>query len=163
MPNVRFVAFKGKSFVSKAIRFVTRSKKYSHIGFLDSKNYLIECWPSSTNCFQHWCYSCFADHSPGTKFEIWGLEVNNNQQFLIEKTLETYAKKKTKYNWLGCLGFVFKFFGKRPNRLFCSEGCVTPLVKFLGWNSITPSHVSPQDFVELIEAAGAKLVRRGTT
>jgi len=32
-----------------------------------------------------------------------------------------------------------------------------------GWKTVVPAHVSPQSFVELIEAAGGVVVRAGVT
>lgn len=164
MKNIRFVAFKGKSFVSKAIRFVTRSKNYSHIAYLDLDSTLIECWPTKTNPFQHWTKSSFENHKPGTKFEVWEFELSGLNQQLINRSFLELVSSKTKYNWLGCLAFVFKFLAaERSDRLFCSEGCIRPIVKFLHWDRVVPSHVSPQNFIELIQAMGGVCVEQGET
>ena len=163
MNSVRFVAFKGKSFVSKVIRFVTRSKDYSHIAYLSKNNQLIECWPTKTNPFQHWMVSNFGNHKLGTEYEVWRLHTGEFSN-KINNYFFSIVDSKTKYNWIGCLAFVVKFINSiRHGRLFCSEGCITPIVKFLDWNRVIPSHVSPQDFIELIQARGAKCIKREVT
>lgn len=159
MGTVRYVAFRGKSWISKLIRFVTRSKKYSHIGFLSANGELIECWPSRKNPFQRWCFSSFDNHRKGTSYEIWELAVPNETVFWIEEFFHDTARTGVMYDWLGVVGFVFKLVRDSSDRLFCSEGCMTPLVKYLGWDNINPSHVSPQDFIEIIQAAGARMIK----
>jgi hypothetical protein len=161
MAKVRFVAFKGKSLVSVAIRFFTRSKKYSHIGYLKTDEALIECWPSKGNRFQRWSVGGFENHSPGTDYEIWELIVTDKQYKYIDWFFYKAALFGFAYDWLGCMGFVFRLVRDSRDRFFCSEGCAAPLCRHLGWESVVPSHVSPQDFVELLDAAGGYMVKRG--
>ena len=152
MSKVRFVAFKGQSLVSRVIRFVTRSKDYSHIAYLSLNNQLIECWPTKNNKYQHWAYSKFENHKKNTSYEIWEFNVGKFQARYIDDEMHKLALCRVKYDWLGCLGFVFKLVKDSKTRMFCSEGCISPIVKVFNWNKITPSHVSPQDFIELIQA-----------
>lgn len=163
MPVVKFAVFEGKSFVSKAIRFVTRSSKYSHVGFLTNTDELIECWPTPGNKFQNWTLSSFANHKKGTSYEIWELKVSKPKSFLIHCFFQDQLNFSTKYDWLGVLAFVFKSLNTSPRRLFCSEGCIKPLVKLFDWTKITPSHVSPQNFVEILQVAGARCTRTEVT
>jgi hypothetical protein len=155
------VAFRGKSLVSKLIRFATRSKKYSHIAFLYcGDDLLVECWPSRDNPFQRWGFSSFSAHSPGTFYEIWELEVTLAQRISIREHFRIIAEEQVRYDWFGVLAFVFKVIRPNSNRLFCSEGCVLPLIKEFGWD-INASHVSPQDFINFLSIAGAKLTYEG--
>ena len=156
-----FVAFRGKSLISKGIRFVTRSKHYSHIGFLNENGVLVECWPTKANPFQRWLRSELTNHKPGTKFEHWALRCSAEERGYVSMGINALGMRRTKYSWLGCLGFVLKSVKKRPGRMFCSEGCIAPLVSYRNWSAVTPGHVSPQDFVELLQAAGAVMTYDG--
>ena len=161
--RVRFIVFKGTSIVSKVIRFVTRSSSYSHVGYLDKIGQLVECWMTKKNPFSHWIISSLENHKPGTSYEIWELDVPLGSFITIDKYFAELVVNDTKYDWIGVLGFVFKFLRDKPTRLFCSEGCITPLVTSLCWFKINPAHISPQNFVELIQAAGGICTKRGKT
>jgi len=159
MSSVKFVAFRGQSWISKAIRFVTRSPSYSHVGFLTGMGTLIECWPNPQNRFQRWCISSFDFHRAGTEYEVWELPCSQTHMIAISKFITQLAIKNTKYDWIGVLAFVFKRLSDADLRWFCSEGCVAPLVKAFKWTKVNPSHISPQNFVELIQVAGAKCIK----
>ncbi len=162
MKTLKFVAFNSSGPVGTIIKFVTRSTRYSHIAVLDENGGLIECWPTRKNPFQHWMKSSFSNHKRGSQYEIWQLGVDDMTYEFCRYRYLNMAQSKVRYDWRGCLGFVFKLVKDNPRRLFCSEGCIRPLVLYNNWNSIKPSHVSPQRFVELIQAAGGKLVQKGT-
>jgi len=161
MGSVKFIGFRGIGLLSKAIRFVTRSPFYSHIGYLDKYGRVIECWPMPGNKFQAWGFSKLEYHHKGTPYEIWEMEVPPEVEKYTDWTMYRFASMKIKYDWAGCIGFVFKLVKGNRNRLFCSEGAITPLIQYLNWKTITAEHVSPQNFINIIEAYGAKIIKRG--
>jgi len=161
MSSVTFIAFKGIGIVSKMIRFVTRSQFYSHIAYLDKYGRVIECWPTPSNKLQSWTISKLEYHHAGTPYEVWEMEVTPEIEKYCDWTMYRFASMKIKYDWAGCIGFVFKLVKDNRNRLFCSEGCITPLIQYLNWKTITAEHVSPQNFINIIEAYGAKIIKSG--
>ena len=161
MSSIKFIGFRGVGLLSKAIRFVTRSPFYSHIGYIDHNGKLIECWPTPGNKMQAWGYSKLDHHHDGTPYEIWELQVDPVQAKYIDWFFYRLAVHRIKYDWTGAIGFVFKLVRERNDRFFCSEGCVAPLVQYLGWHTITPAHISPGNFINIIQAAGAKIIEKG--
>ena len=156
MQSLHFVLFEGISFLSKGIRFFTRSN-YSHAAVWDKeKDRLIEAWGSVPHV--HWRYSEFSAHTPGTPYEIWELKVKEEQ---YEKAIHFYrwlADRQFPYNYLGVIGFVLPFFTSNGG-FFCSEGCWEGLV-FAGIapKDIPGWKVSPDRFKEQIELLGATLL-----
>jgi len=161
MGSVKFIGFRGIGLLSKAIRFFTRSPFYSHIAYLDKYGRVIECWPTPHNKMQAWTFSKMEHHHTGTPYEIWEMEVPAEVEKYTDWTMYRFASMKIKYDWTGCIGFVFKLVKDNRNRLFCSEGCITPLIQSLNWKTITAEHVSPQNFINIIEAYGAKIIKGG--
>lgn len=162
MKELKFVAFHGKSFISKCIRYFTRSRLYSHIAVLLSDNGdLIEAWEQSgmKACVD---WSNINKHTDGTKYEVWGLEVDD---FVYESCMQFYsnnARRRTGYDYKGVIGFIFKKAVKEnPNKFFCSEFCIYPLCISKKWTTIKPHLVSPRDFVNIIEASGGRLIDNG--
>ena len=165
----KWVAFKGKSLLSKTIRFWTRSQ-YSHIAYLMDDNTLIECWHDPGKAMNEmrvkWDYVTppFIHHKEGTPYEIW--ELNISHYFMhwdneVQDFMTKLADSKAKYDFGAVFGFIFKWRGHKKRGWMCSEGCIEPLVKLFEWDRIVPSQVSPQDFVEIIQAAGAKRIYEG--
>lgn len=164
MSNLNFVAFYGVSTVSSLIRYFTRSRSYSHIAISISKDKLIEAWPHEGGLKQWTDYSSFDKHTPGTVYEIWSLPVSAECKQFCMSYYNAMAKAKTPYDYKGVLGFVFKKSVKEsPDKLFCSELAITPLVTFNNWRTIRSHLVSPRDFVNIVEAAGAKMIYQGKT
>lgn len=159
MKKIRFIVFRGKSVVSKMIRFFTRSKFYSHVGYLSYSNHLVECWPTVKNPFQNWIISGLMYHKGGTDYEVWSLEVDKETHEAVEKYF--HGMLGIKYNWLGILGFIIKRDFEYSDRKFCSEGCVQILIDKFNLETIKASHVSPQNFVEILDTLGGKLERKG--
>ena len=161
MKPLKFVNFDGLSFLSKSIKLWTRSKD-SHTAVVDyEKGCLIEAWGSLLHV--HWRYSDFSAHTPGTPYEVWELQVEDEQ---YERAMNFYrwlADRKFPYNYLGVIGFVFPFFTSNGG-FFCSEGCWEGLV-FAGVapKNIPGWKVSPDRFKEQIELLGAHLVKKGKT
>ena len=119
--------FDGLSFLSKGIKLWTRSKD-SHSAVLDyEKGCLIEVWGGLLHVY--WRYSDFSAHTPGTPYEVWELQVKDEQ---YEKAMSFYrwlADRKFPYNYLGVIGFVLPIFISNRG-FFCSEGCWEGLFNF---------------------------------
>lgn len=156
--QLKWALFKGISLTSKLIKFWTRSE-YSHVGFLLNECVLIECWGASSPFDVKWGFSIppFSKHRKNTHVEIWCLDVSKQEFEFVTGFMLRLAQLEYKYDWLGVIGFVLKVDKHNRSGFFCSEGCIYPLVKAKGWKSIKPHHVSPAEFVNIIEAAGAKL------
>jgi len=164
MKKLSYIAFYGKTFVSKLIKFWTRSK-YSHIAVYtqDEKiaGELIEVWPGSKKFLKFkmfWDYSFFRRHKKGTKFELWELEVSEEEYDYCMGQYIGYAIKKIPYDWKAIFGFLFKYKKDSRKGKMCSEGCITPFVEFRKLTNMNPSHQSPQDFIKIIESFGGKNV-----
>ena len=155
-----FIVFKGFSVVSKAIKFYTRSN-YSHVGFMMNSNTIIEAWNHGGGMKQWWDYSTAAAHSNGTPYELWRIAVTEEDYDKVHKLFIGWVDSKLPYDWKGIVGFVLK--GGKDSKVgrFCSEGCIEPLVDVFGWDRIQPSKVSPEDFVRIIQAAGAERWKEG--
>lgn len=165
LPNnshIRCISFEGRSLTSAVIRYVTRSKKWSHIACLKSDGTIVECWPTAKNRFSKWIYSSLENHTKGTPYTVWGLPATSAEVWKFDKECDKVIG--TKYDWIGLVGFVIRFIPHCVPRLFCSEGA-TELVKmstgrFAEW---VPFRTSPQDFVEIFNAAGAIKLEEGIT
>jgi len=162
--QLNFVAFKGKSLTSRAIRWWTKSKTYSHIAILSggpTSSCLIEAWPHKGGIRQWWDFSSFKSHTPGTYYEIWCLPVDEKvYQYCMEQFC-MFASTKISYDWKGIAGFVFKTMKDSRRGMFCSEGAIKPLVDKMKWSKINPGQIDPQSFIEIIQAAGAKRIKTG--
>jgi hypothetical protein len=159
---LHFAAFRGLSWVSKTIRFYTRSKLYSHIAVLtDLQRFdLIEAWSHGGGINQFWGRSNVARHTPGTPFEVWQLETTAERADYCRAEYERYANERRPYDWKGIIGFIFKT-DDQPEGAFCSEGAIEPIVKAFDFDRITPGHISPADFINIIQAMGARRVYEG--
>lgn len=157
MEPIRFVAFKGISFLSRLIRFWTRSE-YSHIAFLLEEGLLIEAWKFEDGL--RWGYSSFNRHALGTPYEVWSLEVTPYQALAVREFLAELAKDRTPYDLRGFLGFVFKNRDSK-RKYFCSEGCARALVEAGVWPSLDTWRVHPGYFVDLLKVGGAVLEEEG--
>jgi len=151
---LKFVAFRGKSLVSKAIRFWTRSKGYSHIAILMPNERLIEAWPHKGGIKSWTDWSDWSAHTPGTKYEIWELSVSEEIYDYCISYYEKAAAEKIPYDWAGIIAFVFKT-KDRKNKMFCSEIAVTPVVIKKRW-IIDPAKIHPALFVDIMQIAGAE-------
>lgn len=159
MQQIRFVAFNGKSITSAAIRFFTRSQGCSHIAYLSLDDTLIECWRTRRNHWSAWITSDFSNHTNGTEYEIWGKDFEDAKAKEIDKFF--YDILRTKYDWFGVVGFVIRSIKHSIKRMFCSEGCIFPIVKFCGLTETVPGHVDPQDFKRIIQAAQFIKIKSG--
>ena len=156
---LRFYAFKGKSFLSRLIRFWTRGE-YSHIA-IEIENKLIEAWKHGKKLC--WGYSDLTNHTPKTPYEIWELPLTPEEEDFCRIFYKSLADTSASYDLRGVFGFVFKVTEGDKRKWFCSEGAIYPLVVLRDWNKIKPWRVSPTRFIEIIQAAGGKCVETGIT
>ena len=120
-------ASKGISFTSKLIKWWQFGFPYTHVFYIIDEN------PFSSNpeVIEAWhqpilkgggVYQCklSKNHTEGTVFSVFSVEVSYDQKQKIEKFLKEQVGKK--YDFLGLLGFPLrqKKIGKN-NKWFCSE------------------------------------------
>ncbi len=158
MAKIQFAAFKGKSFISKLIKFWTRGD-YSHIAYITNfeNGDLIEAWKYSGKTF--WGFSNIKNHSKGTVVEIWEKEVTEEQAEKVYNFLFKLAKRNCPYDWKGLFGFVFKWKDCKW-KYFCSEGCAMALIEAGVWSyKLRPYVIHPSYFVDLMVVSGFKKVK----
>lgn len=153
----RFVLFKGISWVSRLVRFWTRSE-YSHVGYLASLDgRLIEAWNHPSG----WCwdFSHFEAHKPGTPYEVWRLPQADGVK--LDQYFGELARRNIPWDLKGVLGFAFKCSDDR-GALFCSEGCCEGLKAagllpgdFESWR------ITPVLFREILKVLGGEIVEEG--
>jgi len=160
---IKFLAYKGTDWLARIIRHQTQSD-YSHIAYIWSDKYAVECWPD------HWYQllnvrwsmrPIFKGYKRNDEYEVWGLEVSEGQACVIHNFFLYLVEKKAKFDYVAGLGLFAKWRRERKGRYFCSEGCITPLVKVFGWDHVFPWKVTPEVFVQIIQAAGGRLIERG--
>jgi hypothetical protein len=129
---------------------------------LDQMN-LMEQWPHSGRIKSWMDYNDMHDHTSGTPYEIWAL---NMSRLDWEYCLAHYVKScedKKEYDWAGIVNFRYKFIKEDPEKTFCSEELITPIVKALKWSTVRPWTVHPTLCVNLIQAAGGFIIQQGET
>jgi hypothetical protein len=174
--------FFGKSAVSKVIQNQTGPYSHSAVFIGDEEREYIrqligderaekvyldkvevcEQWPHSGRIESWMDYSNFAAHTPGTPYEIWSLEMTRLQwEYCIAHYVKSCENKKP-YDWAGIVNFRYKFIKEDPDKTFCSEELITPIAEALSWGSVRPWTVHPTACVNLLQAAGGKLLSTGT-
>lgn len=164
MPVLQYVQFQGKSWISRIIQRWTRDPD-SHSAVLDPARPdkpMIKQWPHSGNIKSWMDYSNFSNHTPGTPYQIWELAVSRKVYDEVMRFYRQSARAKREYDWSGIMAFLLKSRYSK-NKTFCSEEMVTPLAQRLGWDRINPAVVHPGYFRNLLQAAGAVMVRQGVT
>lgn len=114
---MRIALYQGKSWISKLIRWQTRSK-YSHAAFLLDDDTVIEAWQP---CVRH-VANLSAQHTPGTQVDIFNFvePLTDAEKW----RLECLARKDigTPYDYRSIFRFLTR---ERPPgidaKLFCSE------------------------------------------
>ena len=165
-----FAAFKGISVSSKIIKHQTGGL-FSHIAiFLDGhakemcekRGYpvndkcFIEQWPHGDNFFDAWFdFSNLAEHTPGTQYEIWSLDLPWEQwQYCMEYYLNHL---KEPYDWAGIAHFRIKMIKEDPNKSFCSEIAIEPILRVRRIQHLSSHNIHPSGLIGLVEFAGGKL------
>jgi len=146
MPKLYFTGYKGKSFISKLIKYWTRSE-YSHVE---------QCLNLETlkgyGAYQGYKvgYLYPSYHEKGTRYDIFELECTQEQ---LEKF--NYFKRQQegkKYDYKGIMGFVTnKEEMNNRNKWYCSEieiyACNYAGIRLLNWDVIKMKLVSPGMFL----------------
>ncbi len=154
--QLMYAFFKGKSLLSKLIKFWTRSE-YSHVAFLLDDDTLIECWGNSVfNVKWQIVSPPFKNHIKGTPIEIWSLNVSKQEYEFIKNFMLCLGLSSFPYDYTGVLSFVLKVEKHNRCGFFCSEGCVYPIAKYRKWKTIKPYHINPVMFLNILEALEAK-------
>jgi len=162
----------GLSWTSTLIKFWTRSKR-SHAFFINPEIFdgtveslykpqsIIEAWtPKGEPLWKtRVIYSSLHNHTPGTPFTVYELEVNRTQYQKALDFQHTCAYLGIPYDWKAIVSFVIPFKLKRNGYLFCSEKeCLC--LKFIGKLSedVPCWKMSPDLFEDLLLSLGAKKV-----
>jgi len=108
-------AYKGKSWISKAIQWQTRGE-YSHVAVQTRKG-IIEAWhsPSKVRVIRDWGDG----HSKGTEVDLFIVYCSPMQEQIITEFLLGEVGKK--YDFVGVLRFMSRRNKNNPDRWFCSE------------------------------------------
>ena len=115
---MRIALYQGKCWISRAIRWQTRSL-YSHAAFLARDGTVIEAWQPCVRLVQ----SLSAQHSPGTVVDIFDFVQPLSQEEDEQLWKLAMADRGIPYDYVG----VLRFISRRPedersnDRLFCSE------------------------------------------
>ena len=137
---MKILMYRGKSIISKLIRFQTRSQ-YSHVAVqLEDTGSVIESWHKGG---VRRIASAFHDHTIGTPIDV----------YTIDATYDRDAVKQFLYNQVGKkydFGAIARFLSRRhefaDNKWFCSELCLAAFehggLRLLNGN---PSELSPRD------------------
>jgi uncharacterized protein YycO len=126
LSQMRIALYQGTSFISRAIRWQTRSI-YSHAAFLLDDGSVIEAWQPVVRHVEpfpgaKWDLSALSrQHTPGTKVDI--LEFKQPLTEDENSALTCLAKYDigTPYDYVGIERFVTRYGGGTDGHLFCSE------------------------------------------
>ena len=138
---IRIAQYKGKSFASKVIKFVTRGQ-YSHTAIMLADDEIYEAWQGSNSI--RVIKSLSDGHSQGTPVDIYELPSTGLQEKMFTEYLTRQVGKK--YDFLGLVSFYFnKSKSNREDRWFCSElfvaACNFADIQLL--SNVEPWQVSP--------------------
>jgi len=138
---LKILAYQGKSLISKAIRFQTRSK-YSHIGTKFKDGRVVEAWHKNGVQMSP---NASTLHTPGTKVDVYRID-GDIDEAMAERFLYDQIGKKYDFN------SVARFMSRRKaienGKWFCSE-LAEYAVAFAGLRLLngSPSAHSPRDTV----------------
>lgn len=138
---MKILAYRGKSLISKAIRFQTRSK-YSHIAVMLDDGSVIEAWHKG-GVRKSPSFSTL--HSPGTKVDVFRIDADFDEATTNRFLHEQVGKK---YDFKSVARFLSRRKTRHNNKYFCSE-----LAEFaLAFGGLlllngNPSEHSPRDTV----------------
>jgi len=155
------LASRGKSFVSRLIKKYQRNYPYTHIAYVldltDKYNpFVIEAWHLPMRPYWKfpfvkgggvYMYKFSEQHTPGTEFTIFSVQVTEEQKQKIEEFLFDQLGKE--YDFKGIFGFASYSDVQDMNKWFCSE-LVFAAFKYAGINllrDIPAYKVSPRLFL----------------
>ena len=108
--------YKGKSLLSRAIQWQTRSE-YSHASWIFDNQCVIEAWQGGVRKTPHFC----CGHTPGTVIELWDFvdPLTETERAQIARFL--LAQVGHPYDYFGVLKFVSRRRARSDEAWFCSE------------------------------------------
>ena len=118
---MKILAYQGKSFISKLIRWQTRSK-YSHIAVELDDGTIVEAWASYGVIHNSFSYA----HKPGTPVDVYRIKGLLDSVKAEEFLLEQVGKK---YDWKSVFRFLWHTPASKNDKWFCSELAETALAK----------------------------------
>jgi len=112
---MRLAFYKGKSLVSRLIRWKTRGK-YSHVAIMFDDGRILEAWhaPSSVR----WIKSLCDGHTAETPVDIFTITPDLDEVAAIEFAQRQVGKE---YGFLKILKFLTNTSGDNPDTRICSE------------------------------------------
>ena len=141
---MRILGYRGKSWISKVIRWQTRSK-YSHIAIELHDGSVVEAWHIGGVAHNR---SFRSVHTKGTKVDVFAIEGMSD---LYESAVRAFLMKQVgkKYDFGSIAKFLSRRAERHDNKWFCSElameGIAAGGVDLL--KRIPASHVSPGQLV----------------
>ncbi len=138
---MKILLFQGKSWVSKAICWQTRSK-YSHAALMLDDGSVIEAWHVGGVLHNK---TISTVHSPGTTVKVFEVTTKVDEAGVVRFAKYQLGKK---YDFGSILRFLSRRAEPVDNKWFCSElvaaACAAGGVNLL--SRVTPhSHLSPRD------------------
>ena len=137
---IKIAQYKGKSFVSRLIKFITWGQ-YSHTAIILGDGRIVEAWQGSNSV--RVIPSLSDGHKPGTHIDVYKITMGRRQEILFTNFVLAQVGKK--YDLWGILGFLWRKDLQRSESWFCSElfaaGCKAADIRLL--NNREPSQVSP--------------------
>ena len=109
-------AYKGRSLISKLIKWQTRGK-YSHVAVMLSDNEIIEAWHSPARV--RVIHSLSEGHKPGTPIDLFEVKTTPAQDKSIRHFLRSEVGKK--YDFAGVARFLSRRSKDNADKWFCSE------------------------------------------
>lgn len=145
--------YKGKSYISRAIRFFNFSE-YSHVAWIDDDSSVIEAWHRGGVTHVQ---SISDNHTPGTPVRIYSV-IGETPEIRHDVNIFLRAQVGLGYDYLAILGFIVRSNRlHRRNRWFCSELVAEayrvaglPLVN-LPSNKVYPGMLAASPILKLIE------------
>jgi len=115
---MRIALYRGTSFISRLIRWQTRSK-YSHAAWLADNGDVIEAWQPCVRLV----HSLSEQHTPGTRVDLFGFLnplIQREKEQIWSLALKDVG---TPYDYLSVLRFVSRRASRErwESKLFCSE------------------------------------------
>jgi len=177
MKTLKSAHFYGTSVVSKLIQFQTGPYSHSAVWIeQEERDYiqsmtgkkklpfnikLMEQWPHG-GFIESWMdYNTLDDHTKGTKYEVWGLEMSElDWEYCMNRYIKS-CEDKREYDWAAIVHFKIRSVKEDPIKTFCSEEVIIPICEILSWDTIKPYNIHPTLAVNLLQAAGGKMLFSG--
>lgn len=109
--------YKGKSFISKLIKWQTRGK-YSHAAIIFKDGKVIEAWQAGDSLVR-FMPSVNEGHTLGTEVDIFKVKTTSKQDKVIYDFMRGQVGKK--YDWGLILGFLTRGDTDNRDKWICSE------------------------------------------